>query len=121
MIVTGGPARRANAYQSGGVPSPDRNRKGYRTVTAPSAGASKPRLSAMTSTQRSMDSGEPLTALLGHAAYTAGVDWKARVKDGMYEFTGFAGASRVEGDSLAIQRRSPSLPLGSVLSSTSHQ
>jgi hypothetical protein len=58
----------------------------------------------LTSTQRSMETGDPLAALLGHAAYTAGVDWKARVKDGMYEFTGFAGASRVEGDSLAIQR-----------------
>ena len=57
----------------------------------------------LTSTQRSMETGEPLTALLGNAAYTAGVDWKARVKDGMYEFTGFAGVSRVEGDSLAMQ------------------
>ncbi len=56
----------------------------------------------LTSTRRSMETGDPLAALLNRAVYTAGVDWKARMKDGMYEVTGFAGASRVEGDSLAM-------------------
>ena len=41
---------------------------------------------------------------MSRAAYTAGIDWKARLKDGMYELTGFVGGSRVEGDSLAMQR-----------------
>jgi len=50
-----------------------------------------------------METGDPLAALLSRAAYTAGVDWKARMKDGMYEITGFAGRSRVEGDPLAMQ------------------
>ena len=57
----------------------------------------------LTSTRRSMATGDPLAVLLSRAAYTAGVDWKARMKDGMYEVTGFAGVSRVEGDSLAMQ------------------
>jgi hypothetical protein len=57
----------------------------------------------LTSTRRSMETGDPLAALLSRAAYTAGVDWKARMKDGMYEVTGFAGVSRVDGDSLALQ------------------
>ena len=58
----------------------------------------------LTSTRRAMEAGDPLATLLSRAAYTAGVDWKARMKDGMYEIAGFAGTSRVEGDSLAIQR-----------------
>ena len=57
----------------------------------------------LTSTRRSMESGDPLAALLSRTAYTAGIDWKARMKDGVYEIAGFAGASRVEGDSLAMQ------------------
>ncbi|MBG7605459.1 MAG: hypothetical protein IZT58_12610 [Actinobacteria bacterium] len=58
----------------------------------------------VTSTRRLLDDGDPLAALLTRASYTAGVDWKARLKEGKYEITGFAGASRVEGDSLALQR-----------------
>jgi hypothetical protein len=57
----------------------------------------------LTTTRRSMDTGDPLATALTRAAYTAGIDGKARIMDGMYEFTGFAGVSRVEGDSLALQ------------------
>ena len=58
----------------------------------------------MTGTRRALGEDDPLAGLLTRAAYTAGVDWKARFKAGMYEVTGFAGASRVEGDTLALQR-----------------
>ncbi len=57
----------------------------------------------LTSTRRSMEGDEPLAAHLSRAAYTAGVDWKLRMKDGMYEVTGFAGGSRVEGTPLAME------------------
>ena len=58
----------------------------------------------LTGTRRFLDDGDPMSGLMSRAAYTAGIDWKARLKDGMYELTGFVGGSRVEGDSLAMQR-----------------
>ena len=57
----------------------------------------------LTSTRRSFTESDPLEALLARAAYTAGVDGKWRVKDGMFEFTGFLGGSRVEGSAEAMQ------------------
>jgi hypothetical protein len=58
----------------------------------------------LTGTRRFLDDGDPMAGLMNREAYTAGIDWKARVRDGMYEFTGFVGGSRVEGDTLAMQR-----------------
>ncbi len=58
----------------------------------------------LTHTRRSLGPSDPLAGLTSRAAYTAGADGKWRVKDGMYEFTGFVGASRVEGDPLVMQR-----------------
>ena len=57
----------------------------------------------LTGTKRSFDSGEPLSDLLARGAFTAGLDGKLRVKDGMYEFTGFMGGSRVEGSAAAME------------------
>ena len=58
----------------------------------------------LTHTRRSLDASDPLASISSRAAYTAGADGRWRVKDGMYEFTGFVGVSRVEGDPLAMQR-----------------
>jgi hypothetical protein len=63
----------------------------------------------MTGTRRFFHDGDQMASLAGRSAASAGVDWKFRFMQGMYEFTGFAGASRVAGDTLAMQRvqRSP--------------
>ena len=57
----------------------------------------------VTTTQRSFEGGDPLADFRANAAYTAGVDGKLRLKDGMFEVTSFAGMSRVEGSPLAME------------------
>ena len=57
----------------------------------------------LTTTRRSFDTSDPLADVVARSALTAGVDGKLRVKDGMFEFTGFAGGSRVEGSPAAMQ------------------
>ncbi len=59
---------------------------------------------AMTTTRRRFEDGDPLADLLVRSAFSGGLDGKLRVKDGMYEFTGFAGGSRVEGSPEALER-----------------
>ncbi len=59
---------------------------------------------AMTTTRRRFNEDDLLADRLVRSAYTGGVDGKLRIKDGMYEFTGFVGGSRVEGSPEAMQR-----------------
>ncbi|MSR06992.1 MAG: hypothetical protein EXR93_08010 [Gemmatimonadetes bacterium] len=48
--------------------------------------------------------GSGLQALLGRDAIAGGTDWRMRFQQGKYEFTGFAGFSRVSGDTAAMRR-----------------
>lgn len=45
-----------------------------------------------------------LNDILARNAFAGGLDFKLRTRQGMYELTGFVGASHVEGDSAAIGR-----------------
>ena len=58
----------------------------------------------VTHVYRSLDSRGELRELLPRSALAAGFDWKARFMEGMYEVTGWLGASRVEGHAEAIAR-----------------
>ncbi|MEX2284703.1 MAG: DUF5916 domain-containing protein [Gemmatimonadota bacterium] len=57
-----------------------------------------------TTVYRGLDQRGGLETLLPGNAVTAGVDWKLRYMEGMYEVTGWVGGSRVEGDPAAIAR-----------------
>ena len=59
---------------------------------------------ALTAVNRDIDDGSPLKGILRKKAYTGGVDWYLRFKDGMYGLGGNAGFSYVQGDSSAIRR-----------------
>ncbi|MEP6834073.1 MAG: DUF5916 domain-containing protein [Gemmatimonas sp.] len=59
---------------------------------------------SLTSVERSLDARGGLNALLVNRAVAGGGDWKLRYKQGMYEVTGWAGGSYVEGDKAAIER-----------------
>ncbi|MGH8542221.1 MAG: DUF5916 domain-containing protein [Gammaproteobacteria bacterium] len=57
-----------------------------------------------TAVRRRVSDGEALAALLPEQAYAGGMDWNLRFAGQSHEFGGFAGASMVEGDSIAIRR-----------------
>lgn len=57
-----------------------------------------------TNVSRSLDGPGNLNALLVRQANAVGTDWRFRFNQGMYEFTGWAGASRISGDAAAINR-----------------
>jgi hypothetical protein len=56
----------------------------------------------VTAVRRDVSPGTPLGELLAREAVAGGVDWNLRFARGMYEFSGFAGASYVAGDSAAM-------------------
>lgn len=55
-----------------------------------------------TGVRRNLGAGDPLAALLPREAVTGGADFRWRLKEGMYAFTGWYGFSHVAGDSLAM-------------------
>ena len=57
----------------------------------------------VTHVQRALGTGA-LRGLLPATALAGGTDWRFRFEQGKYEFTGFAGFSRVEGDTGAMRR-----------------
>ncbi len=59
---------------------------------------------SLTQVRRSLDDRGGLRQLLPSSAITGGGDWKLRYMQGMYEVTGWLGASHVEGDRAAIAR-----------------
>ena len=59
---------------------------------------------SFTHVYRSLDNRGGLLQLLPGNAVAGGADWKLRYLQGMYEITGWLGASRVEGDAAAIAR-----------------
>lgn len=58
----------------------------------------------LTGVRRDLGAVDPLAALLPREAVTGGADFRWRLKEGMYAFTGWYGFSHVAGDSLAILR-----------------
>ena len=68
-------------------------------------GASASTVSAMTTMiHRDLKPGDPLASLLARNAYTVAGDSVLRFKGGEYEWSSYAGMSRVEGDAAAIAR-----------------
>jgi len=59
---------------------------------------------SLTNVQRSLDDRGGLNTLLPTSAMAGGVDWKLRYRQGMYEITGWAGGSHVQGSRAAITR-----------------
>jgi len=59
---------------------------------------------SLTNVTRALDDRGALNALLPTSAIAGGVDWKLRYKQGMYEVTGWAGGSHVQGSTSAISR-----------------
>jgi hypothetical protein len=59
---------------------------------------------SLTHVRRWLDERGNLQALLPRNAVAGGVDWRLRYMQGMYEITGWAGGSRVDGDPAAIAR-----------------
>jgi hypothetical protein len=57
-----------------------------------------------THVRRWLDDRGGLKQLLPSNAVAGGVDWRLRYMEGMYEITGWAGGSRVDGDAAAIAR-----------------
>ena len=57
----------------------------------------------VTGVNRSFGSG-PMNVILAGRAISGGGDWRFRFNRGKYEFTGFAGFSRIEGDTAALRR-----------------
>lgn len=57
-----------------------------------------------TGVRRDLGAGEPLAAILPREAVTGGADFRWRIKEGMYAFTGWYGFSHVAGDSLSMLR-----------------
>ncbi|CAA9358280.1 MAG: hypothetical protein AVDCRST_MAG89-3575 [uncultured Gemmatimonadetes bacterium] len=58
----------------------------------------------LTGVHRDVDAGEPLAAYMNRQAFSGGVDWNLRFRNGEYVVSGDVGASYVDGDSLAILR-----------------
>ena len=58
----------------------------------------------LTNVRRSFGSAGGLNAVLPANAVAGGTDWRLRYEQGRYELTGFAGFSRVAGDTAAIRR-----------------
>ncbi len=58
----------------------------------------------LTGVRRDIGDGDLLLPLLAREAITGGVDYRWRMKQGMYALSGWAGFSHVAGDSLAILR-----------------
>jgi len=58
----------------------------------------------LTTVQRALGPNATLRALLPASALAGGTDWRVRFDRGKYEFLGFAGVSRVTGDTAAIRR-----------------
>ncbi len=58
----------------------------------------------LTGVRRDLGAGHPVAAILPREAVTGGADFRWRVKEGMYAFTGWYGFSHVAGDSQAILR-----------------
>jgi hypothetical protein len=58
----------------------------------------------VTNVNRSLGGAGNLHTLLVREAASVGTDWRFRFRQGMYEFTGWAGASRIAGDAPAIAR-----------------
>ncbi|MEP7002310.1 MAG: DUF5916 domain-containing protein [bacterium] len=59
---------------------------------------------SLTQVHRALDDRGGLRQLLPNNAVAGGADWKLRYMQGMYEITGWVGASRVDGDPAAIAR-----------------
>lgn len=59
---------------------------------------------SLTNVQRSLDTRGGLNTLLPTSALAGGIDWKLRYRQGMYEITGWAGGSHVQGSADAIAR-----------------
>ena len=59
---------------------------------------------SLTQVHRLLDNRGGLLQLLPSDAVAGGADWKLRYLQGMYEITGWVGASRVDGDAAAISR-----------------
>jgi hypothetical protein len=57
---------------------------------------------SLTQVHRWVDQRGNLQSLLPNNAIAGGADWRLRYKQGMYEITGWAGGSRVDGDAVAI-------------------
>ena len=57
-----------------------------------------------TNVSRNLSGPGSLNTLLARQATALGTDWRFRFKEGMYEFTGWAGYSRVAGDTAAMIR-----------------
>ncbi|HEY7766736.1 DUF5916 domain-containing protein, partial [Longimicrobium sp.] len=58
----------------------------------------------VTGVHRDVEAGEPLAAYMNRQAFSGGVDWNLRFRNGEYVLSGDVGASYVQGDSLAILR-----------------
>ncbi|HEV8363914.1 MAG TPA: DUF5916 domain-containing protein [Gemmatimonadaceae bacterium] len=58
----------------------------------------------LTGVRRDLGTANPLAHLLPREAVTGGADFRWRLKEGMYAFTGWYGFSHVAGDSLAMLR-----------------
>ena len=58
----------------------------------------------LTGVGRRVDSAGGLDTVLDRQAFAGGTDWRVRFEEGKYEFTGWAGFSRVDGDAGSIAR-----------------
>jgi hypothetical protein len=58
----------------------------------------------LTGVRRDLGAGHPLDSILAQQAVTGGADFRWRLKQGMYAFTGWYGFSHIDGDSQAILR-----------------
>ncbi|HEX8274176.1 MAG TPA: DUF5916 domain-containing protein [Longimicrobiaceae bacterium] len=58
----------------------------------------------LTGVQRDLEGGSALAGLLARRALTGGADWNLRFRGGEYTASGYAGFSRVEGDTAALLR-----------------
>ncbi|MBI4419711.1 MAG: carbohydrate binding family 9 domain-containing protein, partial [Gemmatimonadetes bacterium] len=58
----------------------------------------------LTGVRRAVGTAGGLNGLLAQNAIAGGTDWRFRFQQGKYEFTGWVGFSRVEGDTAAIRR-----------------
>jgi hypothetical protein len=58
----------------------------------------------LTGVHRDVEPGEPLAAYMNRQAFSGGMDWNLRFRNGEYVVSGDVGVSYVDGDSLAILR-----------------
>ena len=59
---------------------------------------------SLTGVSRALEAGDPLGDVLNRHAYSGGADWLLRFRGGEYQFSGFAGFSRVDGSAADIRR-----------------